>query len=395
MRLHRIAVILLAGIVPACTSRETSAPAGASATVAVQIATASADEVPELFESGGVVRAAVTAEVVSRVMAPVVSVPVVPGTRVAANAPLVVLEGRQLEAELRRAQAAHRAAGQGSDVAKAQLDRALAQQALAQKTFERVSNLRAKNSSTEQEVDRARAEFDAATADVQAARSAVGQTTAGLEAGAAAEASAAVGASYAVLRAPFAGLVTETRIDPGSMAMPGRPLVVLEDPRRYRLEVHLDEARLGHVRAGQVVRVQIGTGGAAAGPPIEGRVVEISRTLDAAHTFTVKIDLPPDASSRSGTFGTASFDGALRRAILVPSSSVARRGQLTSVFVVDGGRARMRLVQLGESRGDRLEVTAGLEPGESVIVRPTEGVVDGAPVTAQPPATDGPDAPRR
>jgi RND family efflux transporter MFP subunit len=394
MRLPSIAVILLAGVVPACTSREATAPAGTPVPVAVQTTAASAEDVPELFESGGVVRAAVTAEVVSRVMAPVVSVPVVAGTRVEVKAPLVVLEGRQLEAELGRAQAAHRAAGQAGDVAKAQLDRAQAQLTVAQKTFERVANLRARNSSTEQEVDRARAELDAATADVQAARSAVGQTAAGLEAGAAAEASATVAASYTVLRAPFAGLVTETRIDPGSMAMPGAPLVVLEDTRRYRLETRIDEARLLHVRVGQAVRVRIGGGSAAAGPPIEGRVGEISRTLDSAHTFTVKIDLPPGASVRSGTFAAASFEGALRRVILVPSSSVVRRGQLTSVFVAEGGRARMRLVQLGAPRGDRLEVAAGLEPGESVIVRPTGAVVDGVSVAAQALATGGPEAPR-
>lgn len=392
MRLPLIGVMLLASVVSACTSRETPAPATAPAPVVVQTTIVAAEEVPELFESGGVVRAAITAEVVSRVMAPVVSVPAVAGAQVPANAPLVVLEGRQLEAELQRAQAARRAAGQAGDVAKAQLERAQAQLTVAQKAFERVSNLRAKNSSTDQEVDRSRADFDAARADVQAAQSAVGQATAGLEAGVAAEAAAAVGASYVVLRAPFAGLVTETRIDPGSMAMPGTPLVVLEDPRRHRLEVRIDEARLGHVRVGQAVRVRLGQGAAGPASPLDGRVAEISRTLDGAHTFTVKIDLPRDTSLRSGAFGTASFEGALRTAILIPSSSVVRRGQLTSVLVADGGRARMRLVQVGTARGDRLEVTTGLAPGDAVIVRPMTGVVDGAPVTAQASVAAGAEA---
>lgn len=392
MTLQSITVVLVAGIASGCTSREAVGPARAPDPVAVETAMVSAEDVPELFESGGLVRAAVTAQVVSRIMAPVVSVPVVAGTRVDANAPLVVLEGQQLEAELRRAQAVHRAAGQSGDVAKAQLDRARAQLVVAQRTFERLASLRTKNSSTEQEVDRARADFDAAQADVEAAQSEVGQASAGLEAGAAAEAAAAVAISYTVLRAPFAGLVTETRIDPGSMAMPGAPLVILEDPRRLRLEVRVDEARLGHVRIGQAVRVRTGDG--AAGPVVDGRVVEVSRVFDAAHTFTVKIDLPPRAALRSGVSGTASFEGALRRALLVPASSVVRRGQLTSVFVVDGGRARMRLVQIGGPRGDRLEVTAGLEPNEAVIMRP-DGVRDGSAVTVQSSTSVGSEAPRR
>jgi len=62
--------------------------------------------------------------------------------------------------------------------------------------------------------------------------------------------------------------------------------------------------------------------------------------------------------------------------LTIPSSAIVRRGQLTSVFVVDMGVARVRLVNLSES-----EVLAGLTESEVVIVSPAVGVTDGRRVS--------------
>jgi hypothetical protein len=58
--------------------------------------------------------------------------------------------------------------------------------------------------------------------------------------------------------------------------------------------------------------------------------------------------------------------------LTVPASAIVRRGQLTSVFVVDKGIARVRLVDLSES-----EVLAGLAESEVVILSPPNGLTDG------------------
>jgi hypothetical protein len=62
--------------------------------------------------------------------------------------------------------------------------------------------------------------------------------------------------------------------------------------------------------------------------------------------------------------------------LTVPSSAIVHRGQLTSVFVVDQGVARVRLVSLSES-----EVLAGLTESEMVILSPPAAVTDGRRVT--------------
>jgi hypothetical protein len=106
-------------------------------------------------------------------------------------------------------------------------------------------------------------------------------------------------------------------------------------------------------------------------------VDEVSRAVDAdARAFLVKIALPDTTGLRSGGFGKARFRGTLRRALTIPPSAVVRRGQLTSVFVADKGRARVRLVNLHES-----EVLAGLTESEVVILSPPAGLTDGRRVS--------------
>jgi len=112
-------------------------------------------------------------------------------------------------------------------------------------------------------------------------------------------------------------------------------------------------------------------------------VSEVARAVDPGlHAFLVKVELPEQPLLRSGMFGRVHLAGPIRRALVVPVSSLVRNGQLVSVFVVDAeGRARMRLVTPAQSDGDRVEIRAGLDEGERVVVAPPPGLVDGSPVT--------------
>jgi Fe2+ transport system protein FeoA len=61
----------------------------------------------------------------------------------------------------------------------------------------------------------------------------------------------------------------------------------------------------------------------------------------------------------------------------VPRDAIVRSGQLTSVFAVEGDRARLRLVSLGADRGDTVEVLAGLDAGDRIVSKVTPDVADG------------------
>jgi hypothetical protein len=135
----------------------------------------------------------------------------------------------------------------------------------------------------------------------------------------------------------------------------------------------VDESRIGRIRTGDGVPVVLGRGTTS----ITGTVTEVSRAVDAdARAFLLKIALPDAAGLRSGEFGKARFVVTPQRALTVPLSAIVRRGQVTSVFVVDKGVARIRLVNV---RGS--EVLAGLTESEMVILSPPAGITDGRRVS--------------
>jgi RND family efflux transporter MFP subunit len=330
-------------------------------------------DVASAVDSGGVVQARTTARITSRIMAPVREVRVSPGDQVREGQTLVVLDGNDLAAGARSARSAALAAEQGANAAAAERQAAEAALALALASHDRIAGLQAKRSATAQELDDATAALRSAEARVAGTSARALQATSAVESARAASDQASTTESFTRIAAPFDGMVTEKLVEPGNMASPGMPLLRLEDTRGFRLEVRVDESRIGQIPSGASVPVFLGTGAAS----IVGKVVEVSRAVDAdARAFLVKIALPDAPGLRSGEFGKARFGGTPRRALTIPSSAIVRRGQLTSVFVVDKGVARMRLVYLSEST-----VLAGLTESEMVILSPPATVTDGRRVS--------------
>jgi RND family efflux transporter MFP subunit len=381
-----VAGLALALSAVACSKPEPARPAPAAA-VPVTVVTTATEDLADVIETGGVVRARVTATIVSRIMAEVQAISAVPGQRVSAGQTLVRLDARDLQANQLRAVAAQASARHGMALAEADLQAADAALALAKVTHQRFTDLRARNSATQQELDEATAGLRAAESRRRAAEARIAEATAGIDAAAAAATSAAVALSYATLQAPFDGVVTEKHIEPGNMASPGQPLLTVEDTRSFRLEVRLDESRAALVQPGTAVAVGLDSASApqGGGTTVNGRVAEISRVLSpGSYDFLVKIDLPAgSAGLRSGMYGRALLTSNPHRGIAVPSTSVIRRGQLAFVYVVDAdGTAHLRMVNAGDPLGGRMEIRAGLVAGERVVVAPPDTLVDGSKVVA-------------
>jgi RND family efflux transporter MFP subunit len=376
-----IAAAAIAAAAAGC-SRSEAPPAPAGAPVTVSVATATEQALATPFEAGGVVRAQRVAVIVSRIMADVRAVPVKAGDRVRAGQPLVLLDGRELQAHRTRATASQAAVTQSTALAEADRQAAEAALALARLTHQRIGDLKAKNSATQGELDEAVANLRGAEARYRVAEARVAEAKASIESAAAGATAADVAASYATLTAPFDGVVTDKSVDPGNMASPGVPLVTVEDDRAFRLDVRLDESRAAYVHAGDDVTVTL-DGGAAS---VTGRVAEIERMLDpGSHDFLVKVDLPAGTALRSGMYGRAVFRGAARKGLAVPEAAIVRQGQLTSVFVVGSdNHARLRLVNASGPFAGSVEIRAGLASGERVVVGPPPSLVDGSPVVVGP-----------
>ncbi|MEI6667649.1 MAG: efflux RND transporter periplasmic adaptor subunit [Acidobacteriota bacterium] len=371
-------------------SKEASPPANPGPAVALTTIEAALKDVAEPIDVGGVVRATRTAAISSRIMAEVRSVRVTPGDRVRAGQALVVLDGRDLEANRSRAASAETASRQAAPMAGAERQSAVAMLALAKLTHQRLSDLRARNSATQGELDEAVAALRSAEARAAAADARVLAASADIDAAKAALDAASAAASYATLVAPFDGTVTEKSVEPGNMVSPGQTLMTVEHTQAFRLEVRLDSSQAALVNLGDAATVSIASARPAGAPDahqgltLEGRVSEVAQTVSPdSHDVLIKIDLPAGALLRSGMYGHARFRGRSHRVLTVQASAVVHRGQLTFVYVVDrDNRARLRLVNAGDPDNGSVEIRSGVAAGERIALAPPPALADGSPVAA-------------
>jgi RND family efflux transporter MFP subunit len=187
---------------------------------------------------------------------------------------------------------------------------------------------------------------------------------------------------YSRIVAPFAGQVIERRVERGSLASPGMPLLVLEQEGRVLVETAVEESRSSSVTLGDAVSVEI----EALGKPVVGHVGEIVPNVDvASRAFLVKIDLPAGlVVLKPGMFARVSFRIGQKTTLVVPASAITRSGALDRLFAVEGDRLRLRMVTLGETQGARTEVLSGLAAGERVVTSPGPSTIDGARFTVLP-----------
>ena len=267
-----------------------AAPADAPEPIAVNVAQVAMTDVVSAIDSGGVVQARTTATITARILAPVREVRVSPGDRVRAGQTLIVLDGDDLAAGARAARSAALAAEQGSRAAAAELQAAAAGLALARASHDRIAGLQAKRSATAQELDDATATLRSAEARVAGCdRAGIAGRVGSRERPGRRRPGELPPNPSPTIAAPFDGMVTAKMVEPGNMASPGMPLLRLEDIREFRLEVRMDESRIGQIRNGDSVPVFLGTRTIS----ITGTVVEVSRAVDAdARAFLVKIALP-------------------------------------------------------------------------------------------------------
>lgn len=311
--------------------------------------------IPDVLEAVGTVRAAQTTDLASQITGNIVEIRVQEGDRVHRGQVLAVIDDSAARAAVDRSTAADLAAQQ-------QVVEAGAELTLAESTLKRNEYLYEQRIVSQQVFDesKTRQETELARRDIAKA----GQTQAH-----AALNEAATLLGYTRIRAPFNGVVTRKKVDSGTLASPGMPILTVEDTRCYRLEVAVNENDVRYARIGERVPIVIE---ALGGGAVKGKVVQIIPAADpASRAFMVKIELPTDARLRSGVFGRTEFSRGQRQGLLIPRSAVVERGQLQGVFVLDQDKvANLRYVTLGKFYGSEIEVLSGLQRGERFVANP-------------------------
>jgi RND family efflux transporter MFP subunit len=302
---------------------------------AVAVAPARRAESSVVQEVVGTVRARSSASLSSNVMGTVKTLDVTLGSRVKAGDILVRLRAGEIDAKARQTSAL-------LDQAKLEL---------------------ARTKSLEQRGVISKSELDRANSQMRVAEASHGE--------------ARVMQGYTVIRAPFSGVVTAKLANAGDQALPGRPLLVLEDPTALRLEASVPEAMAARLRPEQKLAIVVD----AVAEKLEGVIAEISPSAEAStRTVLVKIDLPSHPALRTGMFGRVELSSGERRALEVPAGALVQRGQLEMVFVALEDRAALRLVRSGRARSGFVEISSGLEVDERVVITNAAQLSDGQPL---------------
>ncbi|MBW2274099.1 MAG: efflux RND transporter periplasmic adaptor subunit [Deltaproteobacteria bacterium] len=204
----------------------------------------------------------------------------------------------------------------------------------------------------------------------------------------------------ATVRAPFAGVLGERKVNLGEFVQPGKPLAEFVSLDPIEVVFHLSEVDSGRVLTGQRVEVRVAP---HPGEAFEATVSVIYPTIDPqTRTLRVKATLAnPDGRLRPGLFARADLGVALRKGVtMVPEEAVLQRTDGAVIFLLRGeGRVERRVVELGvfreglvEVKGESKGVMGGLQADDVVVTRGHADLIDGAVVRleAQPAGASAP-----
>ena len=390
--MRQIILAIFTSLVVISCSRKPEPQPPAVIVSGLKIETLKISPVDDYYEAVGTVRAKNSSVVAAKVMGNIVALHVREGDTVQAGQTLIEIDNRDAGIQLQKTQAGVREVQDSLE----EIDRSIlaaesahaaaqANETLAKTTFKRYEMLFERRSVSPQEFDEVRTKYEVAKAEseradrlLQASSARQKQMEARIDQAKADVANARVYVGYSRIVSPIDGVVVSRQADVGYMAMPGMPLLTIENNSRYQLHASVEESQLGKIRLRDQTRVLLE---ALDNKELLGTVEEIVPAADpATRSYVVKIGLlNADGSQlRSGLYGKARFIIGQRNILAIPQTAVSKQGQLVGVFVVDqSGVARLRLVKTGSAVGDRVEVLSGLNEGEEIIAEGITSLRDG------------------
>jgi HlyD family secretion protein len=203
---------------------------------------------------------------------------------------------------------------------------------------------------------------------------------------------AAPGREEFPVRAPVGGQVLRVFQESETVVQPGTPLLEIGNPLALEVVVDVLTTDAVDIRPGAPVRIERWGGDSALAGHVHRVEPSAFTRLSAlgVEEQRVNVLIDPDAP----TAGWASLGDGYRveasiqvwegrNRMLIPGGAVFRQNDGWATYVVDGGRARLRPVQLGRRNTAAVEVVGGLRGGEPVVLYPTDNVADGVRTAIQ------------
>ncbi|MDI1311255.1 efflux RND transporter periplasmic adaptor subunit [Prosthecobacter sp.] len=356
--LHALALSALGFTLSGCSKAPAdTAPVTQKTAAAITVKTAAAQEgpMPRYLRLTGEITAAQNAAVAADTTGKVIETPVERGTVVKAGDVLVQLDSRTAALNLVEAEA-------NVVLAKSKLD-------LAESEVKRNEPLVQMKAVAATDFARIKSDRDGAAASLSASEARRDMTKKTLE--------------DSTIRAPFDGTVAERFVTAGEYVMANSKVAQVIDLQHLRLLVNVSEPSVGLIHVGQTVEFTVS--------PFPGEVFTATVKFIGAAVRAELRDLQVEAEVtntdgrlRPGLFAEARLTLPSQTAITLPASAVRTDGANQKVWVVESGQLTERLVEVGETDKDRIEIRRGVKKGENAVLAPGPDAADGVPVQTAP-----------
>jgi len=377
-----LSVLTALGISQGCGKIEPGNTAGrAGQPVKTAVAMSRAASSRNYYEAVGTVKAETASTLSGKLMGAIRAVNVREGDHVTKGQVLILIDDRQVAAQLKQAKAALEEASRSETAAMSARDAASAGAQLAQSTYRRYLNLIQDNAASRQEFEeiemrsrQSEAALKQAEADLEGSKERVKEAEAGV-------ASADVSRRDAEISAPFDGIITARMVDVGDLSAPGTPFLEIEKSGALEVEAIIPEDYISVITPQQDLDVVIPV---LQDKPIQGKVKSIITAADPqSRTYIIKVEIPVVTGMHSGMFARINIPSDAENMLLLPSSALVLQGQLTGIFVLDEEKtAHFRIIRTGRKTGDLVEVISGIKDGTSYVVSPPVELKDGMKVEA-------------
>jgi membrane fusion protein (multidrug efflux system) len=311
--------------------------AGRSAAIPVRVVPVERRAIAQFLETNGTVESDNDVALVARTSGPIVELLVEEGMKVEAGQLLARIDDAEIRARLELAKVNQGEAELAYERAKAQYEKEILSRAL----------------------------FDQASAKLEASRAQVHETQVQLD--------------YTSIRAPFTGMIVTRFIKFAQHVQSSTPMFRISAFDPLQCPIQVPEKDLGRLKVGQPAHLTVE---AFPGERFEARVLRVSPVVDSA-TGTVKTMLEVETRGRlrPGMFASVFLETDRHAdALVIPKTALVLESIGDTVYIKEGEVAHRREVRLGYDEGDHVEVVAGLEAGQDVIVLGQDSLSDGTPV---------------
>jgi HlyD family secretion protein len=320
-------------------------------------------QVSNVYEAVGTIRPLTESVIESQISAQVLKVSCVPGAEVKKGQILIKLDSRRLTTQLQQAKEGLSVARNNLKQTYKSINEAQAGMEQAAAAYNRTKKLFKKDIVPSQKLEIDKAGFLQAKARLEKAQEAEHAAKASIRQSQEIVNEANIGFGYSNIKSPAAGIVAQRLIDPGDLAVPGKPLLIVQTSGALRLEANVREGLIGKIILGSEHEVKIKTIGKSLVSVIE----EIIPYADPdTRTFIVKAALPKTPGVYPGMFGRLLIPVGTDKTLLIPKNAVSYVGQLELVNVQKNDQWQRVYIKTGRIFGEKIEVLSGISINETI-----------------------------